>query len=390
MFSQLLEAPMEERAAAPRTLIADDQPDLLQALQLLLKGHGHLIETVSSPRAVLEALRAREFDLLLMDLNYARDTTSGLEGLELLEQIAAMDTTLPIIVMTAWGSTDLAVEAMQRGACDFIEKPWENERLLAKLRRPLEKRLAERAKGAKRPWEMQEAREIQMGLLPHHIPQIPGYEIAVEWRPVGAIGGDAFDILRFDDECVSFSIADAVGKGVPAALLMSHLQATVRAVASPGIAPDELAETVNQAICARMTHGRFISFFYAQLDIAARRLTYTNAGHPLPILMHADGTFDLLGKGGPILGEFAAGHFDQGSAQLMPGDRLVLFTDGIVEAPNADGEEFGEQRLVEVLAHHRMARADELRDAVMADVRSHCAGKLNDDATLIILAVARA
>ncbi|HXN24287.1 MAG TPA: SpoIIE family protein phosphatase [Candidatus Dormibacteraeota bacterium] len=374
--------------ASPRTLIADDQPDLLHALQLLLKGQGYQIEAVSSPRAVLEALRAREFDLLLMDLNYARDTTSGTEGLRLLEQIQAMDTTLPIIVMTAWGSTHLAVEAMQRGACDFIEKPWENEQLLAKLRRPLQKRLAEHARRAKHPGEMQEAREIQMGLLPHHIPRIPGYEIAVEWQPVGVVGGDSFDVLRLNDESVALCIADAVGKGVPAALLMSHLQATVRAVASPQMAPRELAATVNTAICTRMTHGRFISFFYAQLDAPQRRLSYTNAGHPAPILLHSDGSFDLLGEGGPILGEFPAQRFDQSAVMLRQSDRLVLFTDGIVEAPNSGGEEFGLQRLLQVGRHNRMVSADTLRDAVMAEVRSHCAGTLSDDATLIILGVA--
>jgi sigma-B regulation protein RsbU (phosphoserine phosphatase) len=373
--------------ASPRTLIADDQPDLLHALQLLLKGHGHQIETASSPGAVLEALRAREFDLLLMDLNYARDTTSGTEGLQLLEKIQAMDTTLPIIVMTAWGSTDLAVEATRRGACDFIEKPWENERLLAKLRRPLEKRLAEHSRKAKHPQEMQEAREIQMGLLPHQIPRIPGYEIAVEWQPVGAVGGDAFDALRFNDQSVALCIADAVGKGVPAALLMSHLQAIVRAVAAPQMAPQELARTVNAAICARMTHGRFISFFYAQLDAPERRLNYTNAGHPAPILLHSDGSFELLGEGGPILGEFPAQRFDQVTVTLRRGDRLVLFTDGIVEAPNSSGEEFGVQRLLEVVMHNRLVSADRLRHTVMAEVRSHCAGTLVDDATLIILAV---
>src|SRR5260370_23609339 len=124
---------------APRTLIADDQADIVQALRLLLKAHGHQVGAANSPAAVLEALRERSFDLLLMDLNYARDTTSGDEGLDLLDQIQALDYTLPIVVMTAWGSTDLAVKAMQRGACDYIEKPWENARLLAKLQRPLEK-----------------------------------------------------------------------------------------------------------------------------------------------------------------------------------------------------------------------------------------------------------
>ena len=121
-----------------RVLIADDQRDVLEALRILLKAEGVSIHTVSSPSGVLDALQSREFDAVLIDLNYTRDTTSGEEGLDLLSRIQAIDSTLPVIVMTAWGSVDLAVEAMRRGARDFIQKPWENARLLSLLRTQIE------------------------------------------------------------------------------------------------------------------------------------------------------------------------------------------------------------------------------------------------------------
>jgi DNA-binding NtrC family response regulator len=120
--------------AGPRILVADDQQDILEALRLLLKAEGYQIETAGSPAGVLAAVEDREFDVLLMDLNYARDTTSGQEGLDLLNNVRAIDSTLPIVVMTAWGSVDVAVEAMRRGARDFVQKPWENARLLTILR----------------------------------------------------------------------------------------------------------------------------------------------------------------------------------------------------------------------------------------------------------------
>ena len=123
---------------APRVLIADDQPDVLEALRLLLKAEGYQTELVSSPAGVLNTLDAREFDVVLMDLNYARDTTSGQEGLDLLSRIQALDSTLPVVVMTAWSSVKVAVEAMRRGARDFIQKPWENERLVSILRTQIE------------------------------------------------------------------------------------------------------------------------------------------------------------------------------------------------------------------------------------------------------------
>ena len=122
----------------PKILIADDQPDVLAALRLLLKGERFEIQTASSPAAVLKAIDSQELDVVLIDLNYARDTTSGSEGLDLLTRIQAQDPTLPVVVMTAWGNVDLAVEAMRRGARDFIQKPWDNARLLAVLRTQVE------------------------------------------------------------------------------------------------------------------------------------------------------------------------------------------------------------------------------------------------------------
>src|ERR1700694_4267809 len=124
--------------AYARILIADDQPDVLEALRLLLKGEGFQIELATSPAGVMQALESRDFDVVIMDLNYTRDTTSGEEGLDLLTRIQAIDSLLPVVVMTAWGSVGLAVEAMRRGARDFIQKPWENERLVSIVKTQIE------------------------------------------------------------------------------------------------------------------------------------------------------------------------------------------------------------------------------------------------------------
>ena len=119
-------------------LIADDQPDVLEALRLLLKGHGYVTEAVTSPAALIDAIARREFDLVLMDLNYARDTTSGREGLDVLSKLKASETAPPIVVMTGWATVGLAVEAMQRGVGDFVEKPWVNARLLEILQKQVD------------------------------------------------------------------------------------------------------------------------------------------------------------------------------------------------------------------------------------------------------------
>src|SRR6202043_2714550 len=121
-----------------RILIADDQPDVLEALRILLKGAGYQIEAVTSLAGIFSALEKKDYALLMMDLNYTRDTTSGQEGLEVIPRLQAIDNTLPIVVMTAWATIDLAVEAMKRGARDFVPKPWDNERLLAIVRTQVE------------------------------------------------------------------------------------------------------------------------------------------------------------------------------------------------------------------------------------------------------------
>ncbi len=369
----------------PRTLIADDQPDVREALRLLLKSHGHQIEVAGSPAAVLDALRARDFDLLLMDLNYARDTTSGAEGLELLDEIQELDSTLPIVVMTAWGNTELAVQAMQRGAWDFVEKPWENARLLAKIRKPLSQSRTQRRVPAALPAELGEAREVQRELLPREFPRIEGVEYAVEWRPKGAVSGDAFELLPTSGGA-AVAIADAIGKGVPAALLMSHLQAAVRALAPASIAPRDLVARVNDVVCDRVAHGRFITFFYASLE--ARTLRYTNAGHPAPIVMHRDGSTLRLSEGGPVLGEFPGRRFDESEISLLPGDRIVFCTDGVLEAENSRGEEFGDEMICVVLRENLALGAEALRAKLMEAVLRHTGGQLKDDATLIVMAVA--
>ena len=129
---------MSNNSRSPRVLIADDQQDVLRALRLLLKGEGFELETATTPAGVLSSLESSDFDAVLMDLNYARDTTSGREGLDLLPRIRALDATLPVVVMTAWGSIESAVEAVRKGAGDYVEKPWDNSRLLTILNTQIE------------------------------------------------------------------------------------------------------------------------------------------------------------------------------------------------------------------------------------------------------------
>jgi sigma-B regulation protein RsbU (phosphoserine phosphatase) len=372
---------------APRTLIADDQPDVLEALRLLLKSEGYQIEAVNSPSAVLEKLKSQPYDLLLMDLNYTRDTTSGQEGLDLLSRIQDIDNTLPVVAMTAWGSVELAVEAMQRGVRDFVLKPWENSRLLRTLREQIEKGKRRRDTLRKEREELEDARAVGEALLPRSIPEVPGLEIATTTQPVRMLNGDYFDVLSAGGQKLGICIADVIGKGVPAALLMSNVQASVRALWDQSLEPRELARKLNRSVCRNTTPGKFVSFCYCALDSSTRTIQYTNGGHCAPILVRANGEIERLEAGGAVLGVFPEWPYEQAGVSLASGDRLLLFTDGITEASNARNEEFGEERLAQLASALRDRSAHELKNRILQAIASFTGGRSQDDATLVVVAV---
>jgi phosphoserine phosphatase RsbU/P len=293
--------------SAPRTLIADDQPDVLEALRLLLKSEGYQIEAANSPGAVLDKLQRDTFDLLLMDLNYTRDTTSGQEGLDLLARIQAIDSTLPVVAMTAWGSVELAVEAMRRGVRDFVLKPWDNSRLLYTLRSQIADGQSKRHELRLEREEVEDARAIGQALLPKMIPQMAGFDVSTTTQPFRSLSGDYFDVIELVEGKLALSIGDVIGKGVPAALLMSNVQASVRLLASEHTAPASLAEKVNRSVARNTTPGKFVTFFYCVVDVNSKKLTYTNAGHCAPILLRANGEVVRLEAGGAVLGVLPIG-----------------------------------------------------------------------------------
>ncbi len=387
METPVLDPEKRGTSGVARILVADDQPDVVEALRLLLKGEGYEAEGVNSPSAVLQAIATQDFDLLLLDLNYTRDTTSGLEGLDLLSHIKARDSILPVVVMTAWGSVELAVEAMHLGVGDFVLKPWNNRQLLEVLRTQLEQGASRRQQLRAEERELQDVEAVQRGFLPKEIPQMPGYKISGAWLPARVVGGDYFDINALSETKLAVSIADVSGKGMSAALLMSNLQAALKATASEQVQPEQLCARVNRIIYGNVSPGKFITAFYGLLDGSCNRLVFTNAGHNAPILARRDGSWLRLAQGGAALGLFPDWNYERGEVEFAPGDRLVLFTDGVTEVSSTEGEEFGEERLVAVLLENRHLSAGELKQRILGEVAKFSGGRFEDDATLVVVAV---
>jgi len=374
-----------QQPALARVLVADDQPHVLDALQLLLKNHGYCTEAVTHPHSVLQALRTTDFDVVLMDLNYTRDTTAGGEGLELVSQIRAIDRNLPLVVMTAWSSVDLAVEAMQRGASDFVQKPWRNRELLAKLEAQVERGHHLRCAQRQHSDELREARDIQRNLLPKNIPQVRDYEIAGITQPVRFVGGDYYDVVRVTKHQTVLCIADVAGKGLPAALLMSSLQAALKPLLWEELSPREVCRRLNRILCDIAPVGKFVSFFYAVLDSQEHRLLYCNCGHNPPLLVRADGSAGELNAAGAVLGQFPDWIYEQSDLQLKPGDQLFLFTDGLVEVCNSLEEAFGEERLIRIAQQNTATNAEDLKTLMIRSASEHCGGQFQDDASLVVV-----
>jgi len=234
--------------------------------------------------------------------------------------------------------------------------------------------------------DFERAREIQQALMPATLPQIQGCELAAGCQPARLVGGDYFDAIRLGDARAAIAVGDVSGKGMAAALLMSNLQAIVRAFAPGGLSATELCAKANQLIAGNVAPGKYITFFYAVIDAAKMRLDYCNAGHNPPILRRRDGTVEDLREGGPVLGVFPGAVYNAGCAELRSGDCLVLYTDGITEAFNAANEEFGEERLVRALSQP-FGNAEECRQRVMAAVTQFSNGNFHDDATMMIVSM---
>ena len=232
--------------------------------------------------------------------------------------------------------------------------------------------------------EVEIAREVQRELLPRGVPVVRGLELAGVCLPAIGVGGDYYDYLPVPDERVGLVIADVSGKGIPAALLMAGLQASVRSLAHPGLTPCEVNRRLNDMLHQSTSASRYATLFFGLYDPRDRTLVYSNAGHFPPIHIGANGAA-YLSQGGLPIGLMGGSLYGEGRRELGIGDLLALYTDGVVETPNAQGEEFGNARLVELLTRHREAPLTDLLSIVIDEVaRWGGGGPPHDDVTLVL------
>jgi phosphoserine phosphatase RsbU/P len=366
-----------------RVLVVDDQPDVREALRLLLKGAGYGIQTVASPDDALAAAAYGGYSLIIVDMNYTWDTTSGEEGLRLVDQLRAQRRDVPIIAMTGWSTIELAVEAMQRGACDFVPKPWDNRRFLAVVQKHLSAHLEP---SSQLDAELAIARLVQRKLLPQ--PHFSAYGLNCECAslPAGEIGGDLYDFFEIDSGTMAFLLGDVSGKGIGAALLMANLQATLRGQQELARYPSKLMERVNYLFFESTRPEHFATLFYGVYDAGTRTIRYVNCGHPSAVLLRANGDYELLDATATVLGAFKDRGFEERSVEMRAGDRVVLFSDGFSEAKlDTLTEEKSDAWALETVASLAPSHANGLAGALASAAAS--GGKQADDITVMDILV---
>jgi sigma-B regulation protein RsbU (phosphoserine phosphatase) len=236
--------------------------------------------------------------------------------------------------------------------------------------------------------ELQTAREIQAGLVPMHIPQLDKLQITASWQPARIVGGDYFDVIKLSEQRMAICIADVVGKGIAAALLMANVQAAVKAFATENASPSDVCERLNRVLCSNLAPGKFVTFFYCVIDTEAATLCYCNAGHCYPLLARSTGQIELCRQGGTVLGVLPESKYESATVRLEPGDRILLFTDGITEATNMSGEEYGDGRLRQRLAESSGSKVATLHSTLMEEAAEFCGRDFMDDATLVLVSFA--
>lgn len=231
------------------------------------------------------------------------------------------------------------------------------------------------------------AREIQRGMLPKVLPKYAGYDLDAANISSKHVGGDYYDVINLDDDNFIIAIADVSGKGTPASLLMANLQAMIRALVPLKLPLSELTKRVNDLICESTGNDRFITLFLGRVDKKNKSLTYVNAGHNQPFVLRKDDKIMRLEIGGLLLGVMKSTTYEEGIVQLVEGDVLVLFTDGVSEAMNPDGVEFGEERLLEIIKSKKNGSAETIKEQIISEVQEYSGDHQSDDITLLVLKV---
>ena len=378
---------------ANKILVVDDEPDLrplvLQRMRRdIRRGRFEFFFAGDGLEAIDVLSEVGDIDMIITDINMPR-----MDGLSLLEKIPDVNANTRSIVVSAYGDMNNIRTAMNRGAFDFVTKPIDFGDLRVTIERTLRNlkewrdAVSSRDKLTALQSELGVANQIQQSILPTNFPANRGYIIHGSMVPAKEVGGDFFDVVRLEENCVGLAIADVSDKGVPAALFMMSSRTMMKGAAISAREPGEVLGIVNSMLAEDNDAQMFVTVLYAVYDPVSGLFTYSSGGHDAPLVIHPDGTSDLLPlTGGIVLGILPEMEFSQHSVTLASGDTVICYTDGVTEAMNPKGEQFGVERMRQTFIDSPPANAQEAVNKLFEAVHVFAEGAIqSDDITCLTL-----
>jgi len=368
-------------------LIVDDTPTNIGVISGALKDSYHTKIATNGEKALALANAEEKPDLILLDI-----MMPGMDGYEVCTRLKGDPATaeIPIIFLTGQTGAEDETRGFEVGAVDYVHKPFSPAVVKARVRshillREARAQLATQLQALNEELEM--ARQIQLSILPHSVPQLPGLDIAARYSPMTSVAGDFYDFIRIDDQHIGILIADVSGHGLPSALIASMIQVALAGQASHASEPAKVLVGLNNALAGKFTTN-FVTAAYVYLDLEKKLLRYAGAGHP-PVLRFRDseGKTARLLENGIVLGMIDNAAYTALEIPLQPGDRHVLYTDGIPEAANATEEQYGIDRIMQYMEAHHAVPANQFADNFVAEIASWSNQSTlgqKDDITLLV------
>ena len=359
-----------------KILVVDDEVDLeplvLQRMRRRIRSGDYTFVFAHNGVEALEKLREEDdIDMVVSDINMPQ-----MDGLTLLEQIPKVDPNVRSIIISAYGDMKNIRTAMNRGAFDFVTKPLDFDDLQLTIDRTLahlvewREALSSRDRLVSLENELGVASNIQQSILPTRFPRGENFSIFASMEPAKEVGGDFYDIIALDRGRIGIAIADVSDKGVPAALFMMASRTWLKGAAIGTYEPGDVLKEVNDLLCEGNDAMMFVTLLYGVYDPGTGNLTYANGGHTAPYVRRADGSVIALPfTGGIALGVMEGLEYHQDSFQIAPGDAVFFYSDGVSEAMNENGEEYGLQRMMDVLAANPTQDPEAINNAMFDSVR---------------------
>jgi serine phosphatase RsbU (regulator of sigma subunit) len=381
--------PQQAPSVQKLILIVDDTPLNIGVISGALKDSYKTKVATNGEKALALASAEEKPDLILLDI-----MMPGMDGYEVCARLKADPATceIPVIFLTGQTSAEDETRGFEVGAVDYVHKPFSPAVVKARVRshillREARAQLASQLLALNNELEM--ARQIQLSILPHSIPKLAGLEIAANFLPMTSVAGDFYDFIHIDDKHIGILIADVSGHGLPSALIASMLQVALTGQAGHASEPAKVLAGLNRALCGKFTHN-FVTAAYLHVDLERNLMRYAGAGHP-PVLQWRDSTGKTaqILENGLVLGMFEEATYEALEFPLEPGDRYVLYTDGILEAANSAQEQFGADRFMRFIENHKHLSADQFSETFLTELsrwsNQTAEQGQQDDITLLVI-----